>query len=166
MKYKIIFIAFMILFCAGNIFAQNEKFKALYIYNITKYINWSSNDKTEYFVIGVLGNSDIIEELKTIAKKRKINEKNVQVVKYSSINDVTNCHILFLTSAKSNLLSNFTPKKYNNILIITEKKGMIDIGAAINFIEIEGILKFEVNTNNITKYGLKYNSELLNFSIK
>ncbi len=145
--------------------AQNEKFKALYIYNITKYIHWETEETDKEFIIAVLGTSDIIEELKVIAKKRTINEQTVTIVKYNSVSEISDCQILYIPSGKSDLIYSLSSKTLK-CLVITEKSGMTKNGAAINFIEKEGVLKFEVNTDNITKYDLKYNSELLNFAVK
>jgi len=166
MIYKFLLITFIILFFVEKNFAQNEKFKAPYIYNITKYIDWKTKSDDDYFIIGVLGNSIIVDELKTIAKKRTINEQTVQVVKYNTVEEITNCQILYVSATKSSYMTTILEKKNFNSLIITEKTGMTKKGAAINFIDAEGVVKFEVNTANITKYGLEYNSELLNFAIK
>ncbi len=166
MKYKFFFIILMIFLFVKNNFAQNEKFKALYIYNITKYIDWVAKSDGDIFIIGVLGNSTIVDELKTIAKKRTINEQTVQVVKFSTVDEITDCQILYIPSSKSSYMTTISTKKDLNSLVITEKTGMTKKGSAINFIDVEGVLKFEVNTANITKYGLEYNSELLNFCVK
>lgn len=105
----------------------------------------------------------MIEELNTIAKKRKINEQSVVIKKCSTVDELVKCQIVYIPSSKSSYLSRFSSKTKNNILIITEKTGLASKGAGINFVEVEGVLKFEINTSNITKYGLSYNSELLNF---
>ena len=52
--------------------AQDEKFKALFMYNFTKYIEWPQSKQTGDFVIGVVGGSPIIDEL---------NAKNYQNLK-------------------------------------------------------------------------------------
>jgi hypothetical protein len=166
MKNKILLIILIISLFVKNNFAQNEKFKALYIYNITKYIDWEVDTEGDYFTIGVLGSSAIVDELKTIAKKRTINEQTVQVVKYSTVDEISECQILYVSSSKSSYITSIISKKGLNSLVITEKTGMTKKGAAINFIDVEGVLKFEVNTANITKYGIDYNSELLNFCVK
>ena len=56
----------------------------------------------------------------------------------------------------------------NSTLIITEKQGLVDKGAGINFIIKNNHQKFELNKKNVEKYKLKVSSNLeaLAFSVK
>jgi hypothetical protein len=47
-----------------------------------------------------------------------------------------------------------------SILIISEKSGALNEGAAINFIIQEDKLKFELKGENASKYGIKVSSKL------
>ena len=45
-----------------------DKLKAVFIYNFTKYIQWANNDTSGTFKIGVIGDSEIIIPLKKIGE--------------------------------------------------------------------------------------------------
>ena len=45
---------------------REEKLKAVFIYNFTKYIKWDETDDTRPFTITVIGKSGIIEQLNEI----------------------------------------------------------------------------------------------------
>jgi hypothetical protein len=50
-------------------------------------------------------------------------------------------------------------------LIITEKNGGLDEGAAINFIILEDKMRFELKPENANKYGIKFSSKLQEMSL-
>ena len=72
---------FMILLLGATLMAsgQQSMFKALFMFNFAKYIEWPNQESKSEFIIGVLGNDDIITELKKLAGARKINNKSIVV---------------------------------------------------------------------------------------
>jgi hypothetical protein len=53
----------------------------------------------------------------------------------------------------------------NKTLVITEKKGALNEGSAINFVIVDNKLKFELKVSNATKNGLKVSSNLETMAI-
>ena len=91
--------AFLMLSTAAR--AQDEKFKALFMYNFTKYIEWPQAKQSGDFVIGVIGNSAIVGELETIAQKKTVGAQAIKVKQVSSAEDLTKMHIVYVTEDKS-----------------------------------------------------------------
>ncbi|NBC84144.1 MAG: DUF4154 domain-containing protein [Bacteroidetes bacterium] len=147
-------------------YAQDAKFKALFMYNFTKYIEWPPTQKNGSFVIEVLGNSPIIAELEIIAQKRKVGTQAIHVKRIQSLTETSGPNILFIPENKSSLV-NQAVSKYQNMgtIIITDKNGMIASGAGINYVKVDGKQNFEVSRNNIESQGLKVNSGLLSLGI-
>lgn len=140
---------------------QNEKFKALFLYNFTKYIEWPADKQGGDFVIGVLGNSPIIKELDIIASKKKIGLQPIKVKVFNSINDIGSCHVLFIPSGKSSSLAQVNKKiAEKGILVITDKPGLGKKGSGINYVLNGGHQDFEINKNTIEQQNLKVNSSL------
>jgi hypothetical protein len=160
---------FMLLcFCASSlsIHAQNEKFKALYMYNFTKYIEWPGSQKNGDFIIGILGNSSITTELRVIAEKKTVGSQPIVVKVYNTVDQIDHCHILFIPSGKSALISAVIAKTAGkNTLIICEKNGMATQGAGINYVMDGDKLKYEISKNNIKRNGLLVNSSLLTLGV-
>jgi hypothetical protein len=46
-------------------------------------------------------------------------------------------------------------------LIVTEKEGLLELGSAINFIIMEGTIKFEFKKSNVSRYNLKYSPQIM-----
>jgi hypothetical protein len=149
-----------------GLFAQNEKFKALFMYNFTKYIEWPQQARQGDFVIGVLGNSPIVNELEIIATKQKIGTQNIVIKTYSSVDMIDNCQILYLPPSKSKQLSSVLTKIGGKaILIITDNPGLALQGAAINYVSDGDKIKYEINRKNIDKSGLSVSSALLSLGV-
>ena len=78
MRKSTLFIIVLVAFCVSAK-AQDEKFKALFMYNFTKYIEWPQTKQSGDFVIGVMGNSAIVSELNAIASKKTVGAQNIKV---------------------------------------------------------------------------------------
>ncbi len=149
----------------GN--AQTYKMHTLYMYSFSKYIQWPTEPQHTNFVIGVVGESPIIEPLLKMASLKKVNNKIIKIVAFESIEDMQDCSILFLPADQS---QNFT-KVLNavgdqSILLVTEKNGLGVKGSAINFVMKNNRLMFEINDEAIEKANLKVAAELKKYAVK
>lgn len=143
-----------------------DKIKAAFVYNFTKYIEWVDDDTTDSFEIGIIGDSDIIFPLQEIGEKELVNNKKIEIKHYQNIQDINVCHILFISASEKSQLQNILKKIENkNILTISDSKGFANEGVAINFVVVEGKIKFEINSNAINQAGLQVSSQLLKLAI-
>src|SRR5450631_4358077 len=71
--------------------------KAAFIYNFTKYIDWNAKAAGDEFIIGVIGNSDILGPLRTIAGVKLVNGKKILLRHYSMIDHYEFCHVVFIS---------------------------------------------------------------------
>ena len=139
----------------------NSKMKAIFIMNFTKLLEWPPSYRKNTFIIGVVGNSPIYKELEKMSATKKVANQTLKVVKYDNISNISDCHIVYLSQNKSETLHSLTKKiSSKSTLIITEKEGLIDKGAGINFIVRNNRQKFELHKKNIEKHQLKINSTL------
>jgi hypothetical protein len=141
------------------------KAQTLFIYNFSRLIEWPVNYRTGPFVIGVLGSVEITSELELYTKGKKVGTQDINIIRYKSIKEITNCHILFVpfdkTKQMPEILGVLADK---STLIITEKDGALETGSAINFIVVEDKLKFELKADNAVKLGIKFSSKLQEMS--
>ncbi len=154
---------------AGAISAQNAQqeanLKAAFIYNFTKYIDWGPYDRDGIFVIGVTGDSPIIESLNAIAASSKINNKRVIVKTIDSGVGISDCDIVFISKKSRMSLNYILSKTRPGELTIGEQPGWAEAGTAFNFVVINNRLKFEANLKAISSAGLKVGSQLLKLAI-
>jgi hypothetical protein len=141
--------------------------QAMFIYNFSRLIEWPDSYKSGPFIIGTLGNSATYNELEAYTLNKSVGSQSIQVRKFNSAAEIGNCHILFVPFNKTKELSNVVSVIGNkSTLIITEKNGGIDAGAAINFLIIGDKLKFEVKPINATSRKIKMSSKLSEMAFK
>lgn len=166
MKRTLILFSMLCIIGTLSVFAQKERFKALFIYNFTKNIEWPAGAKTNQFVIVVIGNSELITELETIAQTQRVGTLPIKVINYTNIENLNGCHLVYLSPAKSamlpTLLTNVSGK---STLVVSDGKNLATKGSGISFIQDGDKLKFEVSRKNIEKQGLKSSSALANLGI-
>jgi hypothetical protein len=147
--------------------AQEENFIAVSIYNFTRYIDWPSTQASGDFTIDVIGHKSVYDKLKEVAQGRKVGTKSINVRFLESVNQITQSQILFVGFWQSKDIYKAIDKiGYANTLVITEKDGLIDGGAGINFVIRNNVIKFEIKKANIQKYGLKVGDELERLAVK
>jgi hypothetical protein len=141
---------------------KNYSIQANIIYHFTKYIDWPPSSKNEEFVIGVMGDSPIFEELKDQIGHKLANGRKIIIKKYSSNSNLFNCHILFISEDESRNIRKIAKQtEQQSILLVSEEAGLAKKGSCINFIIVEEHLKLEINKKNIEQRNLEIATELL-----
>jgi hypothetical protein len=166
MKYKRLLLIMLIALYGMVAFSQEERFKALFMYNFTKYIEWPSEKQSGAFVIGVFGSSPIQNELQLIAEKKKVGSQDIVVKQVSTPAEIKACNFVYIPenrSVKAQEILNSCGG--SGIVIITDKPGLAKTVAGINYIQVNGKQSFEINKKNIEKQGVKVNSMLLSLGI-
>ena len=143
------------------------KAQAMFIYNFSRLIEWPASYKTGPFVIGVLGSSNLANELLSYTTGKKVGAQDIVVKQYKEVGEIEKCHILFVAFSKTKNFPEIISSLGNNsTLLISEKNGAIDDGSAINFSIIGDKLKFEISQGNASKYGLKLSAKLAEMAFK
>jgi len=140
-----------------------NKYKSLFTINFMKYIDWPEAAKQGDFVIGVLKNDALADILASQTNGKKFGYQNIVVKKFSSIDEVTDCQILYisqLVNYNKNAEIVGAKLKKSNSLIITESNGAVNNGSMINFVVRDEVLKFEISETNAQQYGLAFSSSL------
>ena len=171
---------FLILFCACLLWSFDlvdyslyqkddmpSKIKSSFIYNFAKSFQWpdSNNDQ---FSIAILGeNTSLLNYLNEMSSTKMIGTKKITVKKYNSISEITKPEILYILQDKSSSLADAVTKfKGKGTLLITEKQGSANAGAAINFVIENNNIKFELNKTSAGKAGLVVSSKIETMALK
>jgi len=162
MKKVQLLICFAGILCLTSVFGQNEKFKALFIYNFTNYIEWPGGSGKS-FVIAVLGDSPILGELQAISKIKKVGSLPIEVVKVNSAVEVTNAQIVFIPSGKKRVLPEVAKTLSGRSVLIISDNAQGEFG--INFIEVDQKQSFQISKLNIELRKMKVNSALLSLGM-
>ena len=163
-KKTLVLLIFLFAFNLGH--AQNYKLHSLFIFSFTRYVQWPDPYNSGDFEIVVLGDSPLVDELKSIAQAKKVGDRSIKVTKINSVNEIGKCHILFITPAKSSAIGDVLSKvSAKPVLLVTEEPGLGAKGSNINFIIKDGKLNFELNQSAVSKQNLKVSNELSRLAI-
>jgi hypothetical protein len=166
MKRNIWFSLTLLLLLSPQLKSQDEKFKALFMYNFTKYLEWPSSRSKGDFVIGIYGASPIYNDLRIIAEKRKVGTQQIVVKKLSQVSELAECHIVYVPENRSGKINEVSNNcKGQGIVIISDKPGLAKSHSGINYVKIDGKQNFEINKKNLEAEGIKINSALLSLGI-
>ncbi len=145
----------------ASVFGQNEKFKALFIYNFTNYIEWPAGSKS--FVIAVLGESPIVGELQAISKIKKVGSLPIDVQRVNSPGEVGSAQIVYVPASKKKNLPEIAKSLSGKSVLIITDGAQGEFG--INFIEVDQKQSFQISKLNIELRKMKVNSALLALGI-
>ena len=116
----------------------------------------------DIFTIGIVGKTETATELKKICENKTIDDKTINILQINATEKVDECQAVFIVRSQSFLLEDVLDliDKHGS-LVITEAKGMLQHGSAINMIKEGDKEAFEVNMEALNKQGLKIPDNLL-----
>ena len=165
MRKSTFFILVLVAICS-TAKAQDEKFKALFMYNFTKYIEWPQSKQSGDFVIGVIGSPAIVGELNAIAQRKTVGSQAIKIKEISSSDEMAKLHIVYVAESKSADAVDIAGKvKGKGVVLITDKPGLAQSTSGINYIKKDGKQSFEVNQNHLNEFGVKVSSQLMALGI-
>jgi hypothetical protein len=139
---------------------------AAMLYNFIKYVQWPNEAEGGDFVVGILGDDDLLNTLKQWYDGKPKGNKKYVIKKLSSAGEAANCQVIYIGKYKNkefeNVKNNIAGK---SVLTITDGNGMGQKGSCINFKVIDGKLKFELNQGAVATSNLKVSSQLSSMAI-
>jgi len=159
------FSVFLLINFTLSLHAQVSDAQALFIYNFSRLVEWPEEVKSGDFIIGIYGKSDIEVSLKSFVSNKKVGSQNVVVKTFNDVNEISQCHILFVSSGKSSSMLNINNAVGKGTLIVGEKQTLVNDGAAISFLIVDNKLKFRLKEENALKYDLKVSKSLKNMAL-
>ena len=139
---------------------------AAMLYNFIKYVQWPNESEPGDFVVGVIGDENVFNTLKTWYDGKAKGTKKYVIKKLSSANEAESCQVVYVGKAKNKdfdiIKTSVTGK---SVLTITDGNGMGQKGSCINFKVVDGKLKFELNQATVTGSNLKVSTQLSSMAI-
>lgn len=138
------------------------KYQAMFVYNIAKLAQWDAGHNTAgEFKIAVLGNPNVTTVMSQFLDGRKVGNQSIKVESYNGVDDIATCHILFVPANTKNSIEKLMKATENrNIMLVTERDGWGKKGSTINFVLVDGKMKFEVNTSAAQRANIKLSNSL------
>ncbi|WP_375578599.1 YfiR family protein [Marivirga tractuosa] len=139
---------------------------SMLMFNFIKYVEWPAEAKAGNFVIAVVGDENVASTIQNFYTNRTVKGQNVKVVNVDNVSSVNNAHVLYISSNRSREFDAAKEKfSGKSTLMITDKNGLGKRGSCINFQEVNGKLKFEINQESIKGNNLKVSNQLSSMGI-
>lgn len=139
--------------------------KAVFLYNFTRFVAWPSHTFTtrdEPFVIGILGEDPFQSLMEKIVAGEKVEGRQIVIRRYAHINEVRNCHILYISNKESRRMKDIVSSlKNRQILTVSDMPGFAVKGGMISFVVRDKKIKLEINPSVARTAGLSISSKLL-----
>jgi YfiR/HmsC-like len=168
MRYlKLTVLASMVAFQS---LAQTERptheMHSMMLYNFIKYIQWPNESEGGEFVVGVMGEDDVFNTLKSWYDGKPKGVKKYVIKKLASPAEASECSVVYLGRTKSKEFESIKSATAGKaILTITDSFNLGQKGSCINFKVIEGKLKFELNQGSVNGANLKVSGQLASMAI-
>ena len=135
---------------------------------ITKFVEWPPSAFTTAdspVVIGILGNNPFGDNLEAIIHDKKINDRIIVVKAMSSLAEVTNCQVLFISNSEKGKVSEIVAAIGRaSILTVGDTDGFLEAGVTIDFTKEGNKVRFQINESASKRAGLKISSKLLSLA--
>ncbi|MCE2732757.1 MAG: YfiR family protein [Cyclobacteriaceae bacterium] len=166
-KTVLLFFAVVLASTAG--LAQEKPVHEIHsqmMYNFIKYVQWPNETEGGEFVVGVMGDDEVLNTLKQWYDGKPKGSKKYVIKKITSPGEAATCSVVYLGRSKSNQFEEIKNTISGKpVLTITNGNGLAQKGSCINFKVIDGKLKFEMNQGTLTNSNLKVSGQLVSMAI-
>ncbi len=141
-----------------------RRVKAAFLYRFTEFVTWPEEhlpDPGQPFVIAVIGPDNIADELRQVVAGRAIHGRPVEVRRLSDEGGLATEHIVFISDSARRRLPQIIRAAPREALIVTESDGALAHGSIINFVLVDGRVRFEIALDSVERRGLRLSSRLL-----
>ena len=132
--------------------------KAAFLFNFLRFVEWPPAAADSPWVIGVLGPGPFADVLDQTVLGKIVNGRRVEIRRYSRLNDVKDCNVLFIGRVEFER-SGVPVQK--GLLTVGEAPGFLKSGGIINFYLEDKHLHFEIRALAAHSAGLRVSSQLM-----
>ena len=139
--------------------------KAAFLFNFAQFVEWPPEtfpEKETPLVIGVLGEDPFKGFLREMLRDDKAGNRPFRVEYYRRVEEIKQCHILFISNSESKRLDQILPKlKNRSVLTVGESDGFATNGGMIRFVTEGTKIRFRINNDAANAANLTISSKLL-----
>jgi hypothetical protein len=141
---------------------QEHEVKAAFLYKFLSFVEWPAQSFARAdapLVVGVLGADEVHFSLQEIVPGRSAQGRPLEVRKLKEGERPAGVHLLFVGRAAGAALPRLAGQP--GLLLVSEVDGALEQGAMINFLRVEGRVRFEVAPEAAERRGLRISSRML-----
>ena len=141
----------------------SDELKSVIVKNFLRYTTWpEAGSANSPLTVGVVGRSSFAQVLHGLLDGKPVNGRNVQVVELKPGTTGNCCDLVYIASDRnSDIRQALQTLRASHILTIGEADNFLDYGGAVNLLQVDGHMGFEVNLDALTRSGVEISSRLL-----
>lgn len=148
--------------------APEDKIKAAYIFQFTKFIEWPDDNQAksnQTFTICIVGNDSITTQLQPL-NNRRVENRSIIIKTLNEKDNPVGCEILYIgKSVKSKLDKIIKLIQFQPMLTVSSIPEFAHHGGMINFVISDNKVRLEINLNSTREADLKISAKLLEISL-
>lgn len=163
----LLFVLLPLICSATHAYADNVELeyrvKSAFLYNFTKFIEWPVSETTRSdFVMCVAGNSQFYDKLIETVGNKKNNSSPIRFSFIQHPSEARNCELVFLGFADRERLGDWLDSMSGvAVLTVSDEQDFIDFGGMIQFVIVDGKIRFDINQSAANSLRIKMSSKLL-----
>lgn len=164
-------IAAIALACTGaEVLAQQAErvrdtlVKAAFLYRFTGFVEWPSGSfpgSDSPIRIGVLGDDEVLRDLREVARESAKDGRPVVVVRLLPGETLNNLHVVYLRGLSAVRATEFIASVPEGVLTVVDADGQHPPGAVLSFFLEDGRVRFGASVAAATRQRLRLSSRLL-----
>lgn len=145
---------------------SNEyQLKAVFLFNFAQFVEWPAHAfraADAPLVIGVLGEDPFGAYLDELVRGEKIGPRPLIVRRYKRAEDITECHMLFISPSEAGALEKILPSlKGRSLLTVSDADGFMRQGGMVRFVTENGKIRLKINVEAAKAGELTISSKIL-----
>jgi len=141
--------------------------KAAFLYRFTGFVEWPPADEPpEEFTVAVLGSVAVATELEKLLLRNKVHGLPSSVKRLRNPDGLSRVRMLFVGAGYSGSLREITESLRHPVLVVSESERGLDDGAAVNFLEADRRVRFEVSLPAAARVRLKIGAGMLAVAVR
>lgn len=146
--------------------SREYRIKAAYLYQFGRYVTWPAKafaSPDAPFVIGVLEQDPIFADLNQIAQTKKLQNRAIEIRRFSSVAKIRACHILYLSGSVAPEAQAEAIRKAGGgyTLLVGDSEGFLNWGGSIQFVLEENKVRVVIARKAAEREGLTVSAKLL-----
>lgn len=152
--------------------AQSAEYqvKAAFLYNFAKFVEWPPGPATaraDELRLCVFGEDPFGDDLDALAEGKAVQNKWLRVARVSTLDDVQQCQVVFISSIDIGDLAPILRKAHDaHALTVGESHEFVSQGGIISFVMEGNKVRFEINTASAERANLRISSQLLKLAAR
>ena len=141
--------------------------RANYLYQFANNSDWPAELKKGPFIVGVVGNTDVYDVMAAKYATKPIGSQLLSVIGTNEVATAQRVHVLFVDRSKKSEIARYVKEfKGKSTLIVTNWEGALGQGAHINFLSIDGSIRFEMNKTGMLESAITPGVKIVQWAIQ